>query len=404
MNLKNNMPQRIDKRQQRGMTLIELLVAMTISLILFFAIGVVYMTTRTGFTFANNSAQMSEDSAMAIDFISRDIRMAAYGGCAGTSLERIAPGPDGVLYTADDVFDNPVISTLRTTNPKLANVNALTLTALQQPNPFSNTVLSAQTAIQGFPGGSSTAAAAARTALGSSTAYSINTTSPILFVSGASQQAMQLSSASLTTDDRINVGPTDPYNWANNTGSTFFLVSDCNRSEIFRATSMPITTSIYGLVTENTSSTHFVNGYSAGATISPLISSTYFLATPTGATTTSLYRRNFNGFTATFEELVKNVEAISFHYGENTTINPATATPGYVPDIYRTNATAVTDWSRVVSVRIGLIMVSEDTNVTAGADPTINWIDNTYTPLSTTDGRLRRAYTTTVSIRNRMGV
>jgi type IV pilus assembly protein PilW len=279
---------------------------------------------------------------------------------------------------------------------------------LQQPNPFSNVVLSARTAIQGFPSGTvpaeAAAATAARAALGTSTAYTINTTSPILFVSGASQQALQLSSAAATTDDRINVGPTDPYRWANNGSSTFFLISDCKGSEVFRATSMPITTNIYGLVAENTSATHFLNNYGVGATISPLISSTYFLATPTGATTTSLYRRNFNGFTATFEELVKNVEAISFHYGENTQLNTATGTPGYVADVYRTNATAVTDWSRVVSVRMSMVLVSEDINVTTAADPTINWIDGVYTPLSTTDRRLRRAYTTTVSIRNRMGV
>lgn len=402
MSFKNKISSRLYKRQQRGMTLVELLVAMTISMFLLAAIGLVYMTTKTGFGFANNSAQMSEDSAMAIDFISRDIRMAAYGGCAGVAQTR-AVGPDGVLYTADDVFDDAT-QTATTSTPKLANASSLTLTALQQPNPFSNIVLSAQTAILGFPGGTTTAAAAARTALGTNPAYTLNTASPILFVSGASQQALQISSAASTTNDRINVGPTDPYRWANNGSSTFFLISDCKGSEVFRATSMPITTSIYGLVAENTSSAHFLNNYGFGATISPLISSTYFLATPTGAATTSLYRRNFNGFTATFEELVKNVEAISFHYGENTTLNPATATPGYVADVYRTNATAVTDWSRVVSVRMSMILVSEDINVTTAADPTINWIDGVYAPLSTTDRRLRRAYTTTVSIRNRMGV
>ncbi|MBK6366301.1 MAG: PilW family protein [Polaromonas sp.] len=58
----------------------------------------------------------------------------------------------------------------------------------------------------------------------------------------------------------------------------------------------------------------------------------------------------------------------------------------------------------MVSVRIGFILVSEETNITPDADNKIQWIKGEYTPANTTDHRLRRAYSTTVSIRNRMGV
>ena len=60
------------------------------------------------------------------------------------------------------------------------------------------------------------------------------------------------------------------------------------------------------------------------------------------------------------------------------------------------------DWSRVVSVRIGLILVSEENNQASLVNQTVEWIDGTYTPPN--DGRIRRAYSTTVSIRNRMGL
>jgi type IV pilus assembly protein PilW len=386
------------KQTQGGMTLVELLVAMAISLFLLAAIGLVYMTSKTGFTYANNTSRMSEDASFAVESVSRDIRMAGFAGCTGASMDA---GTDGILYTADDVPKNP----------KLDKVTGLTLTAAQQPNPFSTTVFSASTAVLGFDG-TGTAAAAARTALGTSSSYTMVPNSAVLYVAGGSANAVQINTITTAASDRIEIGTADPYNWSNNFASSakpFFLISDCKGSEVFRASSMATSAGIKSLVTD-TSPAVFLNTYSQDAIIMPLVTSTYFLATRTGATNPSLYRRNFNGSLTTVEEIVPNVEAMTFQYGENTScINndascTASTTPSYRSDVYRADSTSVLDWSRVVSVRIGLIMVSEDASQTTGADPAITWLGGTYTPASTTDRRLRRPYSTTVSIRNRMGV
>lgn len=386
------------KHVQGGMTLVELLVAMAISLFLLAAIGLVYMTSKTGFTYANNTSHMSEDASFAVESVSRDIRMAGFAGCVGASM---APGTDGLLYTADDIPQNP----------KLDKVTGLTLTSAQQPNPFSATVFSAANAVLGFDG-TGTVAAAARTALGTSSSYLMVPGTSMLYVAGGSPNAVQINAATTAISDRIEIGSSDPYKWTDNFASgakPFFLISDCKGSEMFRASSMPTAAGIKSLVTDNTPAV-FLNTYTKDAIITPLVTSTYFLATRTGATTSSLYRRNFNGYSTTVEEIVPNVEAITFRFGENTScINndtscTASTTPSYRADIYRADTTVVSDWSRVVSVRIGLIMVSEDANQTIGADPTITWLGGAYTPASTTDRRLRRAYSTTVSIRNRMGL
>ena len=393
------------QKTQGGMTLVELMVAMAISLFLLAAIGLVYMTSRTGFTYANNTSRMSEDASFAVESVSRDIRMAGYAGCKGASMDA---GTDGLLYTADDL----------PSRPKLDKVTGLTLTAAQQPNPFSTVAFSAANAVLGFTG-TGTAAAAARTALGTSPNYLMSAGTPILYVAGGSHQAVQINAVTTATSDRIQIGTTDPYNWSNNfSGSNpFFLISDCKDSELFRASSMATAAGVNSLVSENVpgvpvSPNIFLNTYSRDAIITPLVTSTYFLATRTGATNASLYRRYFNGNSTTVEEIIPNVEAIAFQFGENTSCIDTTIAcsaanpPTYRTDIYRTDSTTVSDWSRVVSVRIGFIMISEDTNQTTGADPTINWIGTggTYTPPSTTDRRLRRAYSTTVSIRNRMGL
>ena len=388
------------KQYQRGLTLVELMVAMTIGLFLLSAIGLVYMTSKTGFSYSNNTVRMSEDASFAIDIMSRDIRMAAYGGCAGISLAR-DDGVDDTLYTIDDVMDDPTLEASLST-PKLFSVTSLT-DAFVAPNPFDSRPITSENAIKGFLG-TDTESSTARTTLGiaSSTSYTVSTTAPILYVAGGSEKALQVSAAVAAGTSSITF-PGDPLKWSNDTTNTFRLIADCKGSEIFRSTSMTAA----GVMTTDKV---LINSYSADALVTPLISSAYFLATrkngSASAKTPSLYRRYFNGVTENKEELVPNVEAIALQYGENTavqTAGPQIGQPTFQADVYRA-ANAVTDWSRVVSIRMGFIMVSEDANLTLGAEPTITWIGGTYTPASTTDRRLRRAYSTTVSIRNRMGV
>lgn len=395
---------------QRGLTLVELMVAMAISLFMLLAIALVYSSSKTGFVYANNTVHMSEDASFAIDSLSRDIRMAAYAGCAGTVQPRTA-GVDTVLYTADDVFDDPTVNTPTPTpsKPKLFNVTGLTGTYVD-PNPFTslNTdpkgpfagALTSRNAVMGFPSGTGVAANAARTALHptASTSYTVSTTAPMLYLAGGAAKAYQVSAAVVAGQANATLAGT-PYVGPKFLANAFMLIADCQGAEVFRLNS-----DMNGTTGAMTNEKTFLNPYSSDAIITPLETSTYFLAKRNGATNSSLYKRSFNGRAATFDELVPNVEAITFQYGENTTPNATTAKPSFVADIYRSDASAVTDWSRVVSIRMGLILVSEDANQGPSNDTSIEWVGGTYTPASTTDRRLRRAYSTTVSIRNRMGL
>jgi type IV pilus assembly protein PilW len=391
------------RAKQTGLSLIELMVAMTISLFMLIAIGLVYSTSKSGFAYANNTVRMSEDASFALDSMSRDVRMAGYGGCAGVSRK---PAVSGGAYNINtDILI-----------PNLDQVKGLSITlAADKPNPFSASVFNALEDVRGF-----TNNAAAVTAAGSplpsfldtsSTSFAVSTTAPILFVSGGSDRALQVNAAvtgAVGTSTNI-VFAGDPNNWNNNFAGSkkyFMLISDCKNSEIFRADSMSLT----GTMT-TADNKPLLKSYSADAVVTPLVSSTYFLASRKSggvtASTPSLYRSYFNGNTQTTEELVPNVEAIAFQYGENTTCLggaacSATNPPSYVADEYRL-AADVTDWSRVVSVRMGLIMVTEDNGQTAkqsATTGTIPWINGNYA-VPTADRRLRRAYSTTVTIRNR---
>lgn len=384
-------------KNQKGFTLVELMVAMTISLFLLIAIALVYQTSKTGFAYANNTVRMSEDAAFAVDTLSRDIRMSSYSGCTGSSA---ANGTDGVPNTADDVYI-----------PKLTNVSALSLTGTKLPNPFSQSVFNARQALVGYQD-KVTASAAATVGgvttpsfLGTSTSYVVKPNSPILFLSGASAKAVQINTPVAKNQPIANMG-NDVNKWSNSGSEILMLIADCKNSEIFRTFTLQNT----GVIT---SEANFVSDYTADAVVAPIESSTYFLATRTGSSTSSLYRRYFNGKTASVpEEIVPNVEAITFQYGLNTTcIGSATCTlpnntPSYSADVYVKDSDAqfaTMDWSRVVSVRLGLIMVTEDNGQTTAASSTtdkIDWVGGQY-DVPTADRRLRRAYSTTVNIRNR---
>ena len=372
---------------------------------------------------------MSEDASFALETISRDVRMAGYGGCKGVSFAYTSAKP----YTAASTFDSP--KGLSATDPTTKSSPKLFRVLAKQSigddfslNLFAsaNGLFSASNVIAGASRG--TAGATERALLPTSTEYTISTTTPILHVMGGSPQALQVPPAGgLITapptlgNNFINLA-SDPYNWSNNFGAStsahtmLLLIADCNGSELVRATSISAATGAVPMRLELEAA--LLNTYNYDALVTPITASTYFLATRKNAKNPSLYRRYFNGHTRNEadivkEELVPNVEAISFQYGINTNNHPASAVAPFVPndptnqaDVYRSDASTFTDFvrSRIVSVRIGMILVSEDAKIANATDSSIKWLEGVYTPPSTTDNRLRRAYSTTISVRNRTGL
>lgn len=98
----------------------------------------------------------------------------------------------------------------------------------------------------------------------------------------------------------------------------------------------------------------------------------------------SLYR--LHGNDASAEEMVEGVEDMQITFGEDTSQASVATCPEDVcsADTY-VDADAVTNWNRVVSVRLTLSMVTAEANVAEGGD-----------------GRIHKSFTTTVAVRNRL--
>ena len=375
-----------------GFSLVELLVATAISLFLLLALVLAYSSAKSSFVHANNTVRLSEDAAFALEIMAHDLRMAGFAGCNGTSVTSVSPGVFAYVPNLD----------LLTGHELGANT----------PNPFSLAagmpddllpLFTARNAIWGFDATDS----AARAALGpASTNYTISTVTPMLYVAGGSTQALQLSTAMASTASVVNIAA-DTYKWANNSTPPLFVIADCKGSELFRASKIDVSASTVSIAHEYPANalSSLTKIYGSDAIITPLISSVYFLATRKprmDGDTASLYRRHFNGSTKTVEEIIPNVEAFTLQYG----VDSSPGTPSYLADTYLSTAAAVADWSRVVSLRLGLILASEDKGQSVEPVTSVDWLDGTYTvpPERRADRRLYRAYSTTVALRNRMGL
>lgn len=128
-------------RSQRGVSLVELMVAMTIGLFLMGAVGIIYVNTSTTSRSSTAESQMNEDATLALELLQQQIRLAGFSnvvpagtrkftgravfGCdggftdnaAGTAFEALAckadtAGPDAIAVRYEaSVLNSQSVST-----------------------------------------------------------------------------------------------------------------------------------------------------------------------------------------------------------------------------------------------------------------------------------------------------
>lgn len=132
----------------------------------------------------------------------------------------------------------------------------------------------------------------------------------------------------------------------------------------------------------------------------------FYIGTSTTILSPSLYCKG-NGGSGTTQPLVENVEDMQFMYGTVSTTTPSTTatiagylTAAEVAALATTPADDSTRWGKVLSVRICIVVRSENPVVSNSASGQYYKCDGTL-DTSKTDLRLRRAYSTTVVLRNR---
>ncbi len=390
----NNLILPMHSPRQKGMTLIELLIALALSMAVLIGLSSVYVAVKQSFRFQETTGRLQEDANFALDSIAKDLRMAGFAGCAG--LKKVVVGTDPPVYSPSSVLASGSPADFYGVNP-LAQLETTAPEVTLQPFTPSNF-------IRGFDSATPTGMVPA------SNPTPLAGNDSLLF-SGASIDSLGVSVVMPTTESPLVIAA-DTYGWRNataNSGVYDMVVADCNSSNLFKgkvSVTSGVTSIAHDTTLDNSTGTFRYGAsdkmYDTDAIVFLAQWNFFFIATRTGAVTPSLYRVTYNGNTRLpAEEVVANVEGLRFHYGENTTVD-GFGVPTLLADNWRTTAASVTDWSRVVAVRIGLMMLSSEDNANPGVTlvtPTL--LGQAYTlPAGASANRLRKEFSTTVVLRN----
>lgn len=338
-------------QKQSGLTLVELMVALTIALLLLVGTASLFISNKRIYREQDDLSRMQENARFAMEMMIRDLRMTGYNGCSD-SIANVTNHIDGA--DDDDVllsFVNAVEGSENAADWKpsdstdqvdniVAGTDALTVRYLDPTGIKVNTEMAA--------------------------------TSADLEVTGSSGMA------------------------AGDTGA----VMDCQSSDVFEVTGKTTASGndrlkhVTGATTGSSpgnADAVFGKLYGTDAELGKVVTRRYFIGT--GTSGPALFRvQNYDIFDST-NPLIEGVENMQILYGKDTTGDG-------VADTF-VDAAGVTTWDKVVSVRVALLMQAVKENFENDLDT------NTYDLLGTTidpldDHRRRRIFAATVQIRNRI--
>jgi len=341
----------ITRIAQRGLTLVELMIALTIGLFLLGAISAIFLSTRNGFDYSNEVARIQETGRFALETISRDIRMAGYNGCG-----RTVPTANVVVGASGDPtldFTTPIRGYEVGTDTLPTALSSITATATSSP-PLSGTDA---IVLLGASNGDLVVESHNPSAAQINTNTHSIQAGEILFITDCSKASIfQMSGPSTAS----------PTNIVHNTGASI-SPGNCTK---FLGASCPASSSYT---------------YKPGSIVMRLSSSAYFIGNspaPNPNGTRSLYSRDLEGTssgTGAVRELLVGVQDMQITYGLDTDGDGDVDSRGNTA----TTISAANAWGQVISVQVSLTVRSTRTNI------------------STTGGALNQTFTETVVARNR---
>lgn len=355
-------PAATPSHEQAGLSLIELLIAMTIGMILVITIGYAYVGAKQSFRIQDAQSRIQENARYAFESMAQDIRMAGYtGGVSPDATNRINIVKDPTAWDPQlkDLYGRPLLGD--DDNPPKVNDCAMPrVPACYLGGDIINVVRA-----------------------DNETEYDTNdaTAKPVV-------TSITLAATEAKAPDAGDI----------------LVLADYTRTGVFQASSVAgktitITANAPADVPGN-SQAHLGDFDAAAGTarkLYPLRGVTYYIASnPSGEP--ALYRRQLGDPSG--EEILEGVQSMTIRYGVDTDASKDGAINAYwtsdevsagkkgtdlLPNEAPTWGTAVNGyWRRVLSARITLTLVSrQDTNVTAG-------------------GLLRKTFTNTIAIRNRL--
>lgn len=344
-----------NKTSQKGLTLVELMIAIVLGLILIGAAGYAYLSGKQGFRTQNSVARLQENARTAFEILTYDLRQTGGSGCltnnASTALA------SGIWY---------------------------------QEQPFGSN----GQALSGYDGAKDSAPTTddLRNSITAGDAFSI--------MRADTDREYKLTAASIGTGFTLN-------KVSGLSQGQLVVVTDCNNTWIGQIGAEP---SGLNVTMTSAPAAPFANN----SRLYPLNANLYHLrAGTTDNTTNALHIQSLgvsgNAPSTSNSELIEGVEDMQVVFGMDTDATADGSINGYytATEVDAQSIAGVTTsqakWSRVLSMRISLLMVSQTGETITGGSQTLTfpgWSAGTTT--YDDDSRLRRVFTTTIAIRNRL--
>ncbi len=334
--------------KQTGLSLVELMIAVTLSLVLTLGVIQIFSSSKQTSRVQNELARLQENARFALDILSHDIRMAGQLGCNSNAI--ISNNTGELANFRSGIFGYEYSSGLTV---------ALTTDA-GDPNPDDADIIA-------------------------------NTDAIVVMAASANGIPASSSTTVVTASDpnnNINFAAGNPFEV--DAGDPL-IISDCTNADLFIASA----------VANNTVTSNLSKAYSSDAKLARLNYNAFYLRNDNGQR--NLYRSYVNAETGnasvTTEALLEGVEDLQILYGED--INGNGNAIRYV------NASAAgLNWNNVVSVRIHLLLATQADNL-ASANQRY-WYVNCDAGAPNTlalcqpaaDRKLYRSFTSTIQLRN----
>lgn len=334
--------------KQRGVSLVEMMVAVTIGLILMAGVMSIFLSSKVTY-FANEKlARLQESGRIALNLVSHDVRAAGYMGCArAVPFNSVLNSPTSLLWN----YSIPLQGFESDGSGGYSPALGITL----NPAPISTSdVIVARTLAR-------------------------------------DSRALRVEANMTSLTGNIIVANTVP---APVTAGQILIVTDCQASTVFQTNSYSAGNIAHANVGSPGNSTGDLGMlYRIGARVAPLQTLIYYVGNDPATGNPALYRQT--GQTTPSDLLIEGVEGLQISYGLDT--NGDRLADQYV------SATGVTNWDNVLSVNYSLLVRSDESGTAIDS--------KTYQLLETavggkllgpfSDRRSRLVFTTTVALRNR---
>ena len=311
--------------RSKGYTLIELLIAMGLGAFLLTGVVQIFSTSSQSIRLVNASARVQEGGRIAMELLSRDIRMADYWGCA--------PAPSTISNNLDETDTPDYIAAMHALEVASGVVG-------ENDVPASRADIGGVDVVEG---------------------------SDVLRLRGASALSgvkvvtpyMTTTSAGVHVNDNSGIPK-----------GTVLLISDCSGGDYFSTTGNNTGNNLLhndgfdteGVVKNKTK--NFSRTYKGDAVILSSYTKIYFLG-KNNQGSNSLYR--YDSEDAELLELVPNVTSLNFTYGEDTRNDAVKAA-----DLFR-NAAMVSNMDNVISVQVEIGIKNSGSSATTNTSVARNY-------------------------------